>query len=168
MSRFLPHVKLAKPERSIVNIREDGPSRPAGSFELYRMPAGPGTAHVKPGRGDSIVNSDVQHKTRIVPAAVRVREGSSPPPSPPVSSSSAVHGEPEEVELSDSEPAPQDVVQTFSSPYMNRWRYLGCCLALLGNGMNDSGESHRAHTLSACICDIPTHIHSTRRTAAVY
>jgi len=37
--------------------------------------------------------------------------------------------------------AVQEVVQTWRAPYMNRWRLFACCLAVFGNGMNDSGTS---------------------------
>ena len=31
-----------------------------------------------------------------------------------------------------------DVVQSFWSPYMNRFRVVACCLMLIGNGLNDA------------------------------
>lgn len=51
---------------------------------------------------------------------------------------------PNELELS-RPPSPQldestAVVQTWNSPWMNRWRLLSACLICFGNGCNDSGK----------------------------
>jgi len=111
------------------------------NHSTIEMHAIPEPVHTKQSRGEvhkqdvSQVQTTIEERIATNPNLF-VNEGPS--------SAVVIHDQSHNLERSNTQTsqfAVQEVVQTWRAPYMNRWRLFACCLAVFGNGMNDSGTS---------------------------
>jgi len=157
MSNYLPYIDVSNATKSthtkalIHSKHQNASDKPLGDIEMHIVP---NPAHTKQNRGEVFRKDDSDLQAVIKNQVATNSNGLS---EVRLSKEVSWEGPSEELQRTDtrtSQSAVQEVIQTWHTPYMNRWRLFACCLSVFGNGMNDSGG------FPFDLPDIPT-MHST-------